>query len=118
MIHVKRYGGSGVLSHLFNQGLVSGELFQREIQYRKKFNEKLPSSLMIDSIERRPNRGEYTIVYAVISEQGEGLDIPFFSKISMKHAVNRLEAFGFNVRLAKIPVSEIRKKTKICPPRK
>ncbi len=25
MIHVKRYGGSSVLSHLFNQGLVSGE---------------------------------------------------------------------------------------------
>lgn len=117
LIHVKRYGGSSVLSHLFNQGLVSGELLQSEIQFRKKFNERLPKHLQIDGIEKVPNRNEYTIVYAIVSEQEEGLSIPFFSKISLKHAVNRLEAFGFNVRLAKIPVSDIRKKTKICPPK-
>jgi len=115
LIHVKRYGGSSVLSHLFNQGLVSGELFQSEIQFRIKFNEKLPKHLQINGIEKIPNRNEYTIVYAIVSEQDEGLNIPFFSKISLKHAVSRLEAFGFNVFLKKIPVSDIRKKRKICP---
>jgi len=117
LIHVKRYGGSSILSHLFNQGLVSGELLQSEIQFRIKFNEKLEDHLKINGIEKVPKRNEYTIVYAIISEQAEGLSIPFFSKISLKHAVNRLEAFGFKVFLAKIPVSETRRKTKKCPPK-
>ncbi len=116
LIHVKRYGGSSVLSHLFNQGLVSGELLQSSMQFRKMFNDKLPNHLKIDDIENMPDRQEYTIVYAIISEQEKGLNVPFFSKISLKHVVNRLEAFGFNVRLAKIPVSDIKKKTKLCPP--
>lgn len=116
LIHVKRYGGSSALSHLFNQGLVSGELLQREMLFRSKFNEKLPKNLQIDGIEKIPDRKEYTVVYAIISEQEEGLSVPFFSKISLKHAVSRLEAFGFDVRLAKIPVSDLKKKTKVCPP--
>ncbi len=87
LIHVKRYGGSSVLSHLFNQGLVSGELLQRDREFREKFNEKLPAALKMHSVEKMPDRGEYTVVYAIISEQGEGLIVPFFSKISLKHAV-------------------------------
>ncbi len=114
-IHVKRYGGSSVLSHLFNQGLVSGELLQRDTEFREKFNEKLPVAFKMPSAKRMPTRGEYTVVYAIISEQEEDLTIPFFSKISLKHAVERLEAFGFKVRLAKIPVSEAKRKTKVCP---
>lgn len=117
LIHVKRYGGSSVLSHLFNQGLVSGELLQRELIFRKEFNQKLPGNLKIDRIEERPKPNEYTIVFAIISEQEDGIDLPFFSKISLKHAVNRLEAFGHNVKLAKVPVSEKKKKTQILPPR-
>lgn len=116
LIHVKRYGGSSVLSHLFNQGLVSGELLQRDREFREKFNEKLPAALKMSSVEKMPDRGEYTVVYAIISEQEKGLTVPFFSKISLKHAVGRLEAFGFKVCLAKIPVAEAKKKTKVCPP--
>lgn len=116
LIHVKRYGGSGVLSHLFNQGLVSGELLQSDKEFREKFNDKLPEALKMPSADRMPNRDEYTVVYAIISGQELGLTIPFFSKISLKHAVARLEAFGFKVRLAKIEKSERKKKTKICKP--
>ena len=45
MIHVKRYGGSSVLSHLFAQGLVSAELFAGDAEFRKKLNDKLPQTL-------------------------------------------------------------------------
>jgi len=116
LIHVKRYGGSSVLSHLFNQGLVSGELLQREPEFRREFNKRLPEHLKIEGIENLPEHNEYTIVYAIVSEQEEGLSLPFFSKISIKHAVNRLEAFGHKVRIAKVPVSEMKKKVKKCPP--
>lgn len=30
LIHVKRHNGSATLSHLFNQGLVSGELIRED----------------------------------------------------------------------------------------
>lgn len=116
LIHIKRYGGSSVLSHLFSQGLVSGELLKRELQFRKELNKRLPMHLKIDDIENRQRPDEYTIVFGIISEQDEGLSLPFFSKISLKHAVNRLEAYGHKVKIAKIPVSELKKKTKKLPP--
>lgn len=111
-IHIKRYGGSTVLSHLFNQGLVSGELFKREKEFRVKLKEKFgheESKTLIDNFNHK-----FNLVYAIISEQCDGLSIPFFSKISLKHAVSRLEALGYNVRIAKIKVSERIIKTKIC----
>lgn len=116
LIHVKRYGGSSVLSHLFNQGLVSGELLQRDMNFRHEFNNRLPGHLRLDEIDRHPRRDEYTVVYAIVSEQEEGLNLPFFSKISMRHAVNRLQAFGHRVCIAKVPVSATRKMIKKCPP--
>ncbi|RMH36377.1 MAG: hypothetical protein D6690_05895 [Nitrospirae bacterium] len=115
LIHVKKYGGSAVLSHLFHQGLVSGELLKRELEFRKALNQGLPEHLKINGIENQPGHNEYTIVYTIISEQEQGLNLPFFSKISIKHAVNRLEAFGHKVRIAKIPVAEMKKQTKKYP---
>lgn len=115
-IHVKRYGGSSLLSHLFNQGLVSGELFKMDKVFRELLNEKLPNSHKIQYVDTQPKQNEYKIVYAIISEYGEDLSIPFFSKITLHHAVNRLTAIGFKVEIAKIAVSDSAKKTKIYPP--
>jgi uncharacterized protein (TIGR04141 family) len=117
-IHVKRYGGSSVLSHLFNQGLVSGELFQRESNYRLQLNDKLTQQYKLPDVSERLVPEKYTIVYAIISEHDEDLSIPFFSKISLRHAVNRLESMGFKVKLAKISVAENKKKIKKCPAKK
>lgn len=115
-IHVKRYGGSSLLSHLFNQGLVSGELFKTEKVFRQKVNEKLPETHKIANAEAPPKDNEYSIVYAIISEYKEDLSIPFFSKISLRHAIHRLTAIGFQVEIAKIAVSDDAKLTKVYPP--
>lgn len=115
-IHVKRYGGSSVLSHLFNQGLVSGELFQMDNRYRELVDEKLPVDQKIDNTSKRPGPHEYRIVYAVISESDDPLVIPFFSKISLKHCMSRLEAMGFDVMLAKVSVAEKTKRLKKYAP--
>jgi uncharacterized protein (TIGR04141 family) len=112
-IHVKRYGGSCVLSHLFNQGLVSGELFQMEPEFRKLLNSKLPAKFKLANPDNRPNINDYHVVFAIISESDENdLSIPFFSKISLRHVMTRLQAIGFVVTVAKISVDEIKKKTK------
>lgn len=112
-IHVKRYGGSSVLSHLFNQGLVSGELFRMDPVYRNIVNDKLPADRKIADPAASPSAGEYRVIYAIISESPDPLSVPFFSKISLKNCVTRLEAMGFSAMLAKISVEEQRKLLKI-----
>lgn len=115
-IHVKRYGGSSVLSHLFNQGLVSGELFRMDAEYRNIVNDKLPEDRKIGDPTKSPLPGEYRVVYAVISESKEPLSVPFFSKISLKNCVSRLEAMGFTAMIAKISVEQNRKMLKTYVP--
>ncbi len=102
LIHVKKYASSSVLSHLFAQGVVSGELFASDAEFRAKLNEKLGGPFKLADTAARPEVKEYTVIYAVISSKDEPLEIPFFSKVSLKNAKRRLEGFGFNVRLCKI----------------
>jgi len=114
-IHVKRYGGSSLFSHLFNQGLVSGELFQMQQEFRELINGKLPPQHRLTNVVARPTAGSYRVVFAIISESTNPLSLPFFSKISFKQTFNRLEAIGFVVMIAKISVSDAKKKKQNLP---
>lgn len=107
IIHVKRYGGSNVLSHLFSQGTVSGELFWMQSDFRELVNQRLPVSHRIDDCTRRPGRDEYQVVFAVVSKQeGDALSLPFFSRLNLRAASRRLQAYGYREAIAKIPVQE------------
>jgi len=111
LFHVKRYGQASALSHLFAQGLVSGELFLTDERFRKEVNARLPQSHQFDS-DIAPERGEYRVVFGIISDRPGPLRVPFFSRLNMKHAARRLGAYGYRVAKMKIPVSEaISKKT-------
>ena len=101
-IHVKKYGASSVLSHLFAQGLTSGELFFSDEEFRRKVNDKLPDDLKFP--ETKPNPEDYEIIYAVVSSVDKDLEMPFFSKINLRRAKKRLMAFGYNVSLLKVSV--------------
>ena len=102
IIHVKRYGGSAVLSHLFSQGVVSGELFIADEEFRKKVNRKLSDSHKITDAVSKPDASEYKIIFAIISSFEKVLEIPFFSKVNLKNARRRLETYGYQVALQKI----------------
>lgn len=102
LIHVKRYGGSSVLSHLFFQGVVSGELFLGDTEFRKKLNNKLPDGSKLEDPTQKPNAADYTIVFAVVSNSKHDLELPFFSKVSLRNAKRRLETFGYRVEILKI----------------
>jgi len=108
VIHIKRYGGSSVLSHLFSQGLVSGETFRSDADFRRDVNQLLPESYRLNDIEHPPNSSDFQVVFAIVSDAPGDLTIPFFSRISIKHAARRLQAFGFRVAVAKIDVAEQR----------
>lgn len=102
LVHIKRYGGAAQFSHLFNQGVVSGELFVQEFGFRQKLNKLLPQNFRLADPTQRPNPSDYEIVFAIISKSNNPLDIPFFSKVGLRNARRRLEAYGYRVRKKKI----------------
>jgi len=113
IIHVKRYGQSKVFSHFFSQGAVSGELFHTQAAFRRIVNEKLPDTHKITDPRKVPDRDEYQVVFAIVSDtKATGLTIPFFSRLNLRAACNRLIGYGYRVAISKIPVNEMRRKTK------
>lgn len=102
LIHVKKYGASSVLSHLFMQGTVSGELLVSDVEFRVKLNRELPRGYKLAEPRRRPNPSDYEVVYAIISKSLNPLNIPFFSKVSLRSARRRLASYGYQVTKKKI----------------
>jgi len=115
IIHVKHYGGSAVLSHLFSQGVVSGELLLADKEFREKVNEKLSNGHKINNPNDKPNPSDFQIIFGIISSSSKQLEIPFFSKVSLRNAKRRLETYGYKVSLQKISVEEKKKRRKTNP---
>lgn len=102
MVHVKKYGGSSVLSHLFSQGVVSATAFLSDEKFRSGVNDLLPASHKLSDHFSRPKSDEFKICYAILSSAPGDLVIPFFSKVSLKNAIKQLSLLGYNYSLAKI----------------
>lgn len=103
MIHVKKYSGSSVLSHLFNQGFVSATLLKKgEKDFLIKGNEQIKK--LTDSTEfELSNNKQYEIVYGIISKETDNLpNIPFFSKISFCSVRDKLKLYGFDCSIKAI----------------
>lgn len=99
LIHVKKYGGSSVLSHQFAQAAVSGELLFMDADFRKAANKLLPTSKRI-SKDFRP--ADYEVVLAIITWSKKKLTLPFFSRVNLRIATQRLRGFGYKVTLLPI----------------
>jgi len=120
LIHVKIYSKSSVLSHLFAQGFVSGQLIQIDKKFREKVCKQLSSPHKeLISIDKKPSQDELAIVYAIISDvPGDYLHLPFFSRVNLNNTRKILVGYGYRVELLKISVSEAHSKTVIGPPNK
>ena len=125
LVHVKHYGSSGVLGHLFNQGLVSGELLKSHKAYVGLANSKLPKAhqLPTDPDDEKfvaRNVSSYTIIFAVISQSEKpDVHLPFFAKVVLKSVTARLLELGYGkVMLAKISCDPLVKLTKRVRERK
>ena len=117
LIHIKRYGGSATLSHLFYQGVASAEFFQMEDEYRKLIRNKLPKPFQVFDPAKRPQFEEYHVIFGIISRSDKPLTMPFFSRVGIRHAMRRLQGFGYKVSLAKIGVAETRSKLQKMRPK-
>ncbi|WP_081491614.1 DUF6119 family protein [Rhodanobacter denitrificans] len=99
LIHIKHYGSSSVLGHLFNQGLVSGELLKSHASYVDLANAKLtPAHQLPPDIKgaKMPrNVSGYIIVFGIISQSDKpDLHLPFFAKVVLKSVYTRLSELG------------------------
>lgn len=101
LIHVKKYGLSAVLSHLFSQGLVSATLLRTERSFRIEVNNKLAASHKNVVTIADPNPAEYTVVYAIGTPKDD-LRLPFFSLVNYKNIKTQLGLYGYNVLMVKI----------------
>jgi uncharacterized protein (TIGR04141 family) len=120
LIHVKIYGRSSVLSHLFAQGFVSGQLIQLDREFRRKLKAKLTGAFAtLVNVNTRPGDKEFTIIFAVISNaSGKALDLPFFSRVNFNNTARVLEGFGYNVELLKVEWDDDYAKTVVGAPGK
>lgn len=103
IIHVKKYGGANLLSHLFSQALVSGDCFLHEPAFRVDVNKLLPQGFKLSNVSAQPVANQYEVCIAVMSKVQGPLELPFFSKVSLKHAARTLRNLGYNVTKLKIP---------------
>ncbi|MDD2391899.1 MAG: TIGR04141 family sporadically distributed protein [Bacilli bacterium] len=93
LIHVKRYSGSQTLSHLFNQGLVSGKLLKQDNIFVKDTQEKIKK---LYKKKFNPQKMD-TIIYGMISKTKKELKLPAFSKITLYQTVKELESLQYKI---------------------
>jgi hypothetical protein len=106
MIHVKRYSGSGTLSHLFSQASVSGQLFKSDAAFRGKVNTKLPASHRVTHPKAPIPQGDYRVIIAIVGGPASCTKLPFFSRVTLKHTFTQLDAYGYKVAVSHIPLEE------------
>jgi uncharacterized protein (TIGR04141 family) len=108
LIHVKRYGQSSILSHLFMQGLVSANLLLADPRFRNAVNTKLPSSHVLPDPEQRPSPESFEVAFAIGSTETGGLVLPFFSRVTLKTVARTLtQSLGYRVSLTKIRIDKL-----------
>lgn len=90
IVHVKQYGGSSVLSHLFNQAVVSAECFLYESTFRDKLNYLVPVGFKLSDTSLAPVAKQHIVCLAIMS------------KVSLKHAVKALRKMDFKLTKLKI----------------
>jgi uncharacterized protein (TIGR04141 family) len=110
LIHVKRHLGSSDLSHLFAQGLVSAELLQSSVEFRRAAQQRISEAaagragfdfVTEDSIVT----SGFEVVYAIAARwDGRSMAeaLPFFSKINLREVSGNLTARGFKVSLCRV----------------
>jgi uncharacterized protein (TIGR04141 family) len=106
LVHVKHYGASSVLSHLFFQALNSAEALLKDPGFRENVNERLPGSHRFESPRQEINPSDFRIIFAIISEKSGDLALPFFSRLSLRYVSEQLRLFRFRVALARIAMTK------------
>jgi hypothetical protein len=90
------------LSHLFSQAAVSGQPFKSDEEFRRKVDAKLPASHKIGDVTRPLQPGDYKVVIVIVGGPKNTVDLPFFSRVTLKNSTKLLSALGFKVAVSHI----------------
>lgn len=104
-LHAKKYMGSSALSHLFAQGAVSAETFAMHQEYRTKFRERVPTDKRALCVDGRPDPSKYEVAFVLLSRSRTGINLPFFSRVTLRSAGERLNGLGYRVSLTIVPLA-------------
>lgn len=104
-IHVKKYGSSSVLSHLFSQASVATDFLMNDISVQEQVNKHLEDTYLSVKFCKDDSPRKYRIVLAIMQKNIGKLHLPFFSKVNLRHHARRLGNMGFKVELAKININ-------------
>ena len=107
-IHLKDGKSSAPISHLWSQGVVSAESFVSDEKFRERLREevkKVKASFVkyLPKSSEKVVRENYRVVYGIMRKPFKNvkrdLDLPFFSKVSLQAAVERLNQLGIPVAI-------------------
>jgi len=100
LLHIKRYGTSSVLSHLFAQGLVSAQLLLGDANFRRLANAELPPSHRFADPDSPINARDFEVAFGVVQTQGKVVRLPFFTRVNLKSNYETLNGLGYHVTLS------------------
>ena len=116
LIHVKDRTSSSRLSHLFNQGTVSGRVLIADPQAREAFRREIRRAQAARGLtgftRAIPTAGatfdprKFTVVYAVLGKHSAAR-LPFFSLVTLRQAVRDLRSRGYRCAFAWVPKSSV-----------
>lgn len=95
-IHVKYNYGASALSHLFNQGFVSGKSYG---EYKDDYVVNVNAHIA-DQNQQIPANNQGAIIHYLIINDKQKDKLTFFSKMVLEDRVRTLEAMGFVVKLS------------------
>lgn len=105
-INLKDGDSSGPISHLWSQGAVSAEAFVSDPGFRKKLRAKVKSlgpgfESYLPNVKQKVARDEYSVVHGIMRKpySDGSLGLPFFSKVSLQAAAERIGQFGMPLKI-------------------
>lgn len=114
-IHLKDGHSSGPISHLWSQGVVSVEAFLTDAEFRKKLRSEVQSrkrgfEKLLPKSTEKVLRDDYFVVFGIMRKPfADGsIGLPFFSKVSLQAAAERIAQFGIAlaIELIEKPASD------------
>lgn len=102
LIHVKKYAGSSVLSHLFSQGYVSADLLLNDNKFKEEVEKK---ARKLNPDFSFSDEHKYNVIFGIVAKpQKTDIEIPFFSKVNLNNFATKIQGMkGYDVFLQIIP---------------
>ncbi len=83
------------LAVFFRKALYQVSFFCTVPEFREGVNNQLSEGFRFANTLQRPQNEEFEVVFGIVSKSRNPLKLPFFSRVNLRNAVQRLRAFGY-----------------------